>query len=135
MNVIAITGRLARDPELRTTQQGAPVTSFCVAVDRPGTKDKVDFLDCVAWKKTAEFVSKYFRKGDGIEVMGNLTARIYDDKDGNKRKAVEINANRVNFPKGKKKEEGNDQYGGTDYQQPAGSNSTELDDEDGDLPF
>ena len=75
MNSISISGRLTKDPELRRTQSGTAVCSFSVAVDRPGVKDKTDFIDCVAWDKRAEFVSKYFLKGDPIEVNGVLTRR------------------------------------------------------------
>lgn len=99
MNSISISGRLTKDPELRRTQNGTAVCSFCVAVDRPGVKDRTDFIDCVAWDKRAEFVSKYFVKGDPIEVNGVLTTRTYDDRDGKKRKAVEVNSDRISFPK------------------------------------
>lgn len=130
MNVVAISGRLVRDPELRSTQQGTSVTSFSVAVDRPGVKDKADFIDCVAWRSTAEFVEKYFHKGDPIEVNGVLTSRSWEDKEGNKRKALEVVCDRVGFQKAKKK---GDADGGTEHSDTDGF--TEMDEDDGDLPF
>ena len=90
MNITAQSGRLVRDPELRYTDDSKAVCSFCIAVNRPGTKDKADFIDCVAWEKKAEFISKYFHRGSRIEVSGILTTRTYEAKDGGKRKATEI---------------------------------------------
>ena len=101
MNISAISGRLVRDPELRRTTSGKAVTSFTVAVDRPGVKDKTDFIDCVAWEKKAEFVSRYFRKGQRIEVSGVLTTRTYE-KDGQNRKSTELRADQVFFGDSKK---------------------------------
>lgn len=106
MNSVNITGRVTNDIELKTTQQGTSVCSFTVAVDKPAVKDKTDFIDCVAWRQKAEFLSKYFAKGDGIEITGVLTTRNYEDKNGNKRKAVEVVCDQVSFPKGKKKSDG-----------------------------
>ena len=97
MNIGGITGNLTRDPELRRTGDGKAVASFCVAVKRPYTKDKTDFIDCVAWDKIAEFVSKYFAKGSGITVDGFYTTRTWEDKDGNKRKSTELTASSVGF--------------------------------------
>ena len=101
MNIVAESGRLTRDPELRHTQSGKAVTVFTIAVDRPGVKDKTDFIDCVAWEKKAEFVSRNFRKGQRIEVSGILTTRQYE-KDGQKRKATEIRCDQVFFGDSKK---------------------------------
>lgn len=106
MNSVNITGRLTGDIELKTTQNGVSVCGFTVAVDRPAVSDKTDFIDCVAWRQKAEFLSKYFFKGDGIEITGVLQSRNYEDKNGNKRKAVEIVCEQVSFPKGKKKSDG-----------------------------
>ncbi len=138
MNSASISGRLTKDIELRHTQNGVPVCSFSVAVYRPGVKDTTDFLDCVAWRKSAEFASKYFHKGDPIELTGTITTRNYEDKNGNKRKAVEIVCDHISFPKQKKRDDsdGYDSYGsnspeGDSYQEP---DFKELDD-DGDLPF
>jgi single-strand DNA-binding protein len=97
MNIAGITGHLTRDPELRRTGDGKAVASFCVAVKRPYSKDKTDFIDCVAWGNIAEFVSKYFSKGSGIAVDGFNTTRTWDDKDGNKRKSTELVASSIGF--------------------------------------
>lgn len=102
MNSVSITGRITKDVELRSTQNGTMVSSFTVAVDRPAVKDKTDFIDCVAWRNTAEFVSKYFHKGDGIEIVGVLTTRNYETSDGQKRKATEVAVEHISFPKSKK---------------------------------
>lgn len=104
MNIIAISGRLVRDPELRRSQSGKAVTSFTIAVDRPGVKDKTDFIDCVAWEKKAEFVSRYFHKGQRIEVSGIITSRTYE-KDGQNRKAVEVRCDQVFFGDSKKSDD------------------------------
>lgn len=101
LNNAVIMGRLVADPELRTTGSGVSVTSFTVAVDRRfANKDEekqADFIDIVAWRQTADFVCKYFRKGSMIAVQGSIQTRTYEDKDGNKRKAVEIVADNVSF--------------------------------------
>ena len=101
INTAVIMGRLTADPELKTTASGLPVLSFSVAVERnyqkEGEEKAVDFINIVAWRKTAEFVSKYFHKGSMIAVEGSIQTRKYEDKDGNKRTAVEILANTVSF--------------------------------------
>ena len=97
MNSINIIGRLTADPELKQTQSGIDVCSFRIAVNRPGTKDKTDFLPCVAWRQTAEFVNRYFTKGKMIALSGVLTSRQYEDQDGHKRTAYEVVADRVFF--------------------------------------
>lgn len=105
MNITAQSGRLTRDPELRYTKaQQRPVCLFRIAVDRPGVKDKTDFFDCVAWDKKAEFVSRYFKKGQRIEVSGILTSREYE-KNGEKRTATEIRCDQVFFGDSKKEPE------------------------------
>ena len=101
LNVVAIMGRLAADPQMRQTQSGKSVASFRVAVDR-GRKDangqnQTDWLDVVAWDKAADFVSRYFSKGSMIAVTGRLQSRNYQDKNGNNRTAIEIVANQVSF--------------------------------------
>ena len=101
MNIIAISGRLTRDPELRTTPNGKPVVEFTVAVDRPGVKDQTDFIDCVAWEKKAEFVARYFKQGKRIEASGVLTTRTYE-KNGVKRKRTEVRCDQVFFGESKK---------------------------------
>lgn len=100
MNKAIIIGRLAADPELKQTGNGIAVTSFTVAVDRPYQKDKervTDWLECVAWRGTAEFICKHFSKGDSIIVEGSVQTRSWEDKNGQKRKAVEIIADNVEF--------------------------------------
>ncbi len=101
INCAVIMGRLVADPELRQTQSGVSVTSFTVAVDRSfvkqGEERQADFIDVVAWRQTAEFVTKYFQKGSMIAITGAIQTRTYEDKNGNKRKAVEIVADNVSF--------------------------------------
>ena len=96
MNIGGITGNLTRDPELRRTGDGKAVASFCVAVKRPYTKDKTDFIDCVAWGQIAEFVSKYFAKGSGIAVDGFYTTRTWEDS----RKTLPLPAQYPDFQTG-----------------------------------
>lgn len=95
MNHVIITGRLGANVELRQTQQGVSVAAFSLAVSRPRTKDVTDWIDCVAWRQSAEFLSRYTKKGDMLAVAGMLTVRKYEDKDGNKRVAVEVVCDRV----------------------------------------
>lgn len=95
MNRIAITGRITTDPEKKTTINGIEVCSFTLAVKRPRTKDTTDFISCTAWRQSAEFISKYGRKGNLIAVSGILTSRKYEDKDGNKRTTWEVQADDV----------------------------------------
>lgn len=113
LNTITVMGRLTRDPELRRTGSGIAVTSFTVAVDRDfaseGQEKETDFIDCVAWRQTAEFVSKYFTKGSMAVVKGRLQIRSWTDKDGNKRRTAEIVADNVYFGESKKAQEGNGQ--------------------------
>lgn len=101
LNTAAIMGRLTADPELRQTQSGNPVTSFTVAVARSSVKQgqerETDFINVVAWRKTAEFVCRYFRKGNMIAVNGSIQTRKYQDRDGNNRTAFEILADNVHF--------------------------------------
>lgn len=128
LNVAVIMGRLVADPELRHTPNDVAVTSFTLAVDRSyvksGTERQADFIDVVAWRNTAEFVSRYFRKGQMMAVQGSIQTRTYTDSNGNKRKAFEIVADNVNFADSKR-DNGNNassygNYGGNDsYQKPA----------------
>ena len=138
LNHIVIMGRLTKDPELRTTQSGTPVTSFTLAVDRD-FKDKdsgeksTDFIDVVAWKQTAEFVSKYFSKGCMAVADGRLQIREWKDKDGNNRRTAEIVAVNVYF--GDSKRDG-DSGNSPSYGAPAGGGFHEIaGDSEGDLPF
>ena len=137
LNTITIAGRIARDVELRTTQGGVSVATFTVAVDRDfqqGGEKKVDFVRCVAWRQTGEFVSKYFQKGSMIIVMGRLESRQWEDKHSQKRTDWEVIADHVYFG-GDKRQENND------YQPPQAQNVSAVDFEElddtagGDLPF
>ena len=108
LNHVIIAGRMARDPELRRTQSGTPVVSFTLAVDRDfkdkTTGDRItDWIDCVAWKSTAEYVSRYGSKGRTAAVSGRLQIRDWTDKDGNKRRTAEVEANNVYFGDSKRK--------------------------------
>ena len=123
LNCAIIMGRLTADPELRTTGNGTSVTSFSVAVDRSfvraGEERQTDFINVVAWRQTAEFVTRYFHKGSMIAVQGSIQTRNYEDRNGNKRKAVEIQANEVNFASPKR--EGGSFGGDQPYGQPRAS--------------
>ena len=157
LNRIPIMGRLTRDPELRRTGSGVAVASFTVAVDRDfggrdGGERETDFIDCVAWRQTGEFVSKYFTKGSMIVVSGRLQIRGWTDKDGNKRRTAEVVADKVYFGESKRNSEGGNAYGGNtyggnSYNAPApsyggysapaapASDFAMLDDDDAQLPF
>ena len=146
LNRIILMGRLTRDPELRHTQTGTPVASFSLAVDRD-FKDKTtgekstDFIDIVAWRQTAEFVSRFFTKGRMAVVEGRLQIRDWTDKDGGKRRSAEVVADNVYF--GDSKRDGAGDYGAPPaYGMPAPSRSAapagdfaEIGEEDGELPF
>ena len=120
LNHITIMGRLTRDPELRRTGSGVAVASFTVAVDRDfggrdGGEKETDFIDCVAWRQTGEFVSKYFTKGRMIVVSGRLQIRSWTDKDGNKRRTAEVVADNCYFGDSKRDGDGGSSYGGNTY--------------------
>ena len=121
LNHIVIMGRLTRDPELRRTGSGVAVASFTLAVDRDfapkdGGERETDFIDCVAWRQTGEFVSKYFTKGRMAVVSGRLQIRGWTDKDGNKRRSAEIVADNVYFGDSRRdSESGNSSYGNNSY--------------------
>ena len=121
LNHIVIMGRLTRDPELRRTGSGVAVASFSLAVDRDfapkdGGERETDFIDCVAWQRTGEFVSKYFTKGRMAVVSGRLQIRSWTDKDGNKRRSAEVVADNVYFGDSKRDNDGgNSSYGGNAY--------------------
>ena len=162
LNHITIMGRLTRDPELRRTGSGIAVASFTVAVDRDfggrdGGEKETDFIDCVAWRQTGEFVSKYFTKGRMIVVSGRLQIRSWTDKDGNKRRTAEVVADNCYFGDSKRESDGGNAYGGNTYggnsygnaysapagnyggySAPAGAPASDfamLDDDDAQLPF
>ena len=120
LNHIVIMGRLTRDPELRRTGSGVAVASFTVAVDRDfggrdGGERETDFIDCVAWRQTGEFVSKYFTKGSMMVVSGRLQIRNWNDKEGNKRRSAEVVADNVYFGESKRSADNNSSYGGNTY--------------------
>ena len=120
LNHITIMGRLTRDPELRRTGSGIAVASFTVAVDRDfspkdGGEKETDFIDCVAWRQTGEFVSKYFTKGRMIVVSGRLQIRSWTDKDGNKRRTAEVVADNCYFGDSKRDGDNSGSYGGNTY--------------------
>lgn len=101
MNNINLIGRLTADVELKQTQNGVEVCSFSLAVKRPRVKDTTDFINCVAWRNTATFISKYFKKGNMIAVDGTLTSRKYQDNNGNNRVAYEVVVDNAYFCEGK----------------------------------
>ena len=164
LNHIVIMGRLTRDPELRRTGSGIAVASFSLAVDRGFGKNEngereTDFIDCVAWRQTGEFVSKYFTKGRMAVVSGRLQIRSWTDKDGNKRRTAEVVADNVYFGDSKRDSDnsgssyggnayGGNNYGNNAYSAPAGNNYgysapasapasdfAMLEDDDAQLPF
>jgi single-strand DNA-binding protein len=163
MNVVVLMGRLTRDPELRHTQSNIPVASFRLAVDRRVRRDAndpnqqtADFIDVVAWQQQAEFVSKWFRKGQLVAVTGRLQQRDWKDKDGNSRTSFEVVASEVHFAE---KRGDSPNTGGGNYPPPGAaypgpgpeprapqqisaaapavptSGFAELDEDDGELPF
>ena len=151
LNHIVLMGRLTRDPELRRTGSGVAVASFTLAVDRDyaaqGAEKETDFVDIVAWRSTAEFVSKYFTKGRMAVVEGRLQTRDWTDREGGKRVATEIVADNIYF--GDSKRDGAGDFGGApaSYSAPVGggysspapsgghSDFAEIGEEDGELPF
>ena len=166
LNHIVVMGRLTRDPELRYTQTQTPVASFSVAVERDFAdkatgERQTDFIDCVAWRSTAEFVSKYFQKGSMVAVSGRLQMRDWTDRDGNKRRSAEIVADNVYFGESRRSRDENaggysapaprGGYDAAPRQNAGGYNAAprggydaaprgesafaELDDSDGELPF
>jgi len=145
MNQVVLMGRLTRDPELRHTQTGTPVASFTIAVDRgftpkDGGERQVDFIDVVAWRGTAELVTKHFCKGMLISVVGRLQIRDWTDKDNNKRRNAEVVSENVYFTDSRRKQDGDASvpqggYSGG-YSTPVESGGfTEIADDDGDLPW
>ena len=143
LNHITIMGRLTRDPELRHTGSGTPVASFTVAVDRDKKNEDgnraTDFIDCVAWRGTGEFVSKYFLKGSMAVVTGMLQNNNYTDRDGNKRTRAEILVENIYFGESKSTDAGKEcdqpPYNDPPMQASQGSPFREISNEDGELPF
>ena len=151
LNHITIMGRLTRDPELRYTQSQTPVASFSLAVDRDfGSRDggekQTDFIDCVAWRSTAEFVSKYFQKGSMAVVSGRLQIRDWTDREGGKRRSAEVVVDNIYFGESRRRDssEGSSYDSRSSYSSyeaprsasPAPSSPfSDLDDGDGELPL
>ena len=105
LNSVNLMGRLTADPELKTTENGNSVVSFSIAVQRSYQRDQVDFIDIVAWRRTAEFICQYFKKGQMIAIEGSLQTRNWTDKEGKNRKSVEVIANNVHFCEGRKQDQ------------------------------
>lgn len=149
LNHITIMGRLTRDPEIRYTQSQTPVTSFTLAVDRDfggrdGGEKQTDFIDCVAWRQTAEFVSKYFTKGSMAVVSGRLQIRDWIDRDGGKRRNAEVVVDNIYFGESKRRDGGDVRSESRPAYQSSyesvspsmgASAFSELGDDDGELPF
>ena len=140
LNHITIMGRLTRDPEMRSTQSGVSVASFTLAVDRDfsgrdGGEKQTDFIDCTAWRHTAEFVSKYFSKGRMAVVSGRLQIDNYTDNDGNKRKSAKVIADNIYFGDSKKDGATGSQSDEAASFTPAPSGFVTVDVDDGELPF
>lgn len=132
INKVILMGRLTRDPEMRHTNSGTPVTTFSIAIDNGyGDNKRTDFVNCIAWNKTAEFVTKYFTKGKMIIVIGRITTRSWETQDGKRAYATEVVANEVSFGETKSSQQ-------TATQPPMQDDDddfTPLDEEDDDLPF
>ena len=149
LNCVALMGRLVANPELKQTQSGIAVTSFRIACDRSyckaGQERQTDWIDCVAWRSNAEFIARYFSKGQLIAVQGELQTRNYTDRDGNKRKVTEVVVSQAHFAESKK-ESNNNTYRSKPKEQPQNTQPApdiSADDtgdfeeipDDGDLPF
>lgn len=133
INNVVLTGGLSKEPELRQTQSGVSVLSFTVAVDRPyksGEEKLCDFINCTAWRGTADFVSKYFHKGDGIGIVGSIQTRKWTTDSGENRYATEVLVQNVSFLEGKKSAES-----ATASNASNDGGFAEIAQEDGELPF
>ena len=136
-NLVVLTGRLTADAELKTTPSGVSVTSFSIAVERrykQGEEKQTDFINIVAWRAAAEFITKYFNKGSMIGIEGSIQTRNYTDKNGNKRTAFEVVANNVQFVESKKADT-EDQNSGSGFTNADTADVTDLGETDEDLPF
>ena len=130
MNKVILIGRLTKNPEMRQTQSGTSVCGFTIAVDKrikQGDEKKADFINCQAWQKTAEFITKYFEKGNKIAVVGRIETRTWEDKDGSKKYATEVIVEDAEFVESKKSD-------GNNHGIQNNSEFTTVED-DGDLPF
>ena len=137
MNFIVLKGRIVATPELKTTNSGVHVTHFAVAVDRNfGENKKVDFIDCVAWRKTADFITKYFPKGKPILINGTLITETWEDRDGKKRKSYEVLVDNAEFAGGDKVSDTGTNSNTPDVFADTGSPLVDLsEDDDEELPW
>lgn len=147
LNVVSLLGRLTADPELKHTPQNVAVTTFTLAVNRSyvkqGAERQADFFDVVAWRNTAEFICKYFKKGNMMALSGSLQTRTYTDKEGKNRKVVEVHASNVFFTEARKKEDASHEQIDLSGGMPADEDSGNMPDseafaivsDDDDLPF
>lgn len=139
INKVILGGRLTAAPELKQTTSGISVTQFSLAVNRKGKEAQTDFLDCVAWRQTAEFICKYFKKGSSICVVGSLQKREWEDKNGGKRYATEIIVDEALFVDSKNDAQATEAYAPTNYIPDAYKSSPmpkfEAVDDDEDIPF
>ena len=137
-NLVVLTGRLTADPELKYTPNNIPVTSFSIAVSRPyksGEESQADFINIVAWRQRAEFITKYFSKGSMIGIEGSIQTRRYTDKDGKKRTAFEVVANNVQFVESKRDGGAAASDAPVSFSNASANEFTELSGSDDDLPF
>ena len=136
INKVILMGRLTRDPEMRHTNSGTPVTTFSIAIDNGyGDNKRTDFVNCLAWNKTAEFVTKYFAKGKMIIVIGRITTRSWETQDGKRAYATEVIAQEVSFGESKTSQLNTHQTAAQPPMQDDDDDFTPLDEEDDDLPF
>jgi len=146
MNKAILMGRLTRDPEMRQTQSGVPVANFSIAINRRFQKDQTDFINCIAWRQTAEFICKWFQKGSMIAVVGSIQTRRYTDSEGKERTVTEVVADEAYFT-GSRAESGTGamDFGGGQPAVPSFDNNSvpqfdqggfgTIEDTDDDLPF
>ncbi len=135
-NLVVLTGRLTADPELKTTTNGIPVTTFSIAVNRnyrAGEEQQTDFINIVAWRQRAEFITKYFKKGSLIGIEGSIQTRRYQDKNGNNRTIFEVVVNNAQFVESKR--DGAATNEPASYSNADASDFAEIGDMDDDLPF
>lgn len=139
-NLVVLTGRLTADPELKTTANGIPVTTFSIAVNRnyrAGEEQQTDFINVVAWRQRAEFITKYFKKGNLIGIEGSIQTRRYQDKNGNNRTAFEVIVNNAQFVESKRDSSASPAAASepASYSNADVSDFSEIGDMDDDLPF
>ena len=138
LNVVVLEGRLGRDPEIRQTNSGIKKASFSVAVDRPyknGDEKVTDWISCVAWRQTAEFIEKFFHKGDLIGIVGSIQTRKWTDEEGQNRYATEVMTEKASFVAPKKSSGGSGEQSSGSSEHASGGGFVPLEDGDGELPF